>query len=188
MSLTGQEGKMRRLLSILVVSVTLLHVTYLYAQHDHEHSHDMGKTAMHQESEDFGICPVMRGKASKDYSYVYEGKTYYFCCPSCVEEFKSDPEKYISKIKEVNLEAYQFGFVPDPIIVKKDDIVKFSITSRDVPHGVYIKEYGINVSVKKGEIKKIEFIADKEGEFYILCSVYCGSGHSQMKGRFIVER
>lgn len=179
---------MRILSFLLVISLTLLHATYLYAQHGHEHSHDMGKTAMHEKTEDLGICPVMRGKASKDYSYAYEGKTYYFCCPSCVEEFKNDPTKYISIIKEVNLEAYQFGFTPDPIVVKKDDIVKFKITSRDVPHGVYIKEYGINTSVKKGETETIEFIADKEGEFDILCSVYCGSGHSQMKGRFIVER
>ena len=179
---------MRRSLFILVVSVTLLHVTYHYAQHDHEHGHDMSKTTMQQESKDLGICPVMRGKASKDYSYVYEGKKYYFCCSSCIEQFKNNPKEYISKIKEINLEAYQFGFAPDPIVVKKNDIVKFNITSRDVPHGVYIKEYGINVSVKKGEIKKIEFIAEKEGEFDILCSVYCGSGHSQMKGRFIVER
>lgn len=96
---------MRRLSLILVVSAMLLHGTYLYAQHDHEHGHDMGKAAMHQKSEDLGICPVMRGKASKDYAYVYEGKTYYFCCPSCVEEFKNNPKEYISKIKEINLEA-----------------------------------------------------------------------------------
>ncbi|MBI5534995.1 MAG: YHS domain-containing protein [Deltaproteobacteria bacterium] len=27
----------------------------------------------------------------------YEGKTYYFCCPGCVEQFKADPKKYLSK-------------------------------------------------------------------------------------------
>jgi len=92
-----------------------------------------------------------------------------------------------SIIKEIKVEAFQFGFSPDTIRVKKDDIVKIYITSRDVSHGFYIKEYNINVTVQKGEVKRIEFLADKIGEFDILCSVYCGRGHSSMKARLIVE-
>jgi heme/copper-type cytochrome/quinol oxidase subunit 2 len=134
-----------------------------------------------------GICPVMHEPASEKYFYTYEGKTYYFCCPICIEEFKKDPQKYISKIKEINLEVFQYGFSPDPVVVKKGDILKFDITSRDVTHGVYIKEYNINFAVKKGEHKRIEFFADKEGSFDIICSVYCGPGHSKMKGKLIVE-
>lgn len=144
--------------------------------------------AMIVQGKEVGICPVMHDEASKEYSYEYEGKTYYFCCPMCIGEFKKDPAKYISKIKEVKLEAFQFRFSPDPVVVKKGDIAKLEITSRDVPHGVYIKEYGINIPVKKGEIKKVEFLADKEGEFDILCSVFCGSGHSKMKGKLVVEK
>lgn len=30
----------------------------------------------------------------------YEGKVYYFCCPSCKEPFKKDPKKYLSKDEE----------------------------------------------------------------------------------------
>lgn len=160
-----------------------------FAQDMHEHHHTMEEEqhSMEGESQDFGICPVMKGKAGKDYSYTYEGKTYYFCCPACREQFKEEPQKYISKIKEINLEVYQFGFSPDTITVKKDDIVKIYATSKDVNHGVYIKEYNISVPVKKGEIKKIEFVAGKSGEFEILCSVYCGRGHHDMKAKLIVE-
>lgn len=134
-----------------------------------------------------GICPVMREPATTDYSYVYQGKTYYFCCAMCPEAFKKDPEKYLTKIKEVHLESFQYGFSPDPVRVKKGDIVKLILTSRDVPHGVYIKEYAINVMIKKGETKKAEFIADKAGTFDVICSLYCGPGHSRMRGKFIVE-
>jgi len=137
---------------------------------------------------DVGICSVMREPASKDYTYSYKGKTYYFCCQMCLDKFKKEPEIYVSKIKEINLEVFQYGFLPDPVRVKSSDIVKLIITSRDVSHGVYIKEYGINVSIKKEETKKIEFIADKTGEFDIVCSVYCGPGHSGMKGKIIVEK
>jgi len=161
----------------------------IYAQEHHmsghdEHEHMVGE--MEPES-GFGICPVMREPASGEYHHEYKGKTYYFCCPMCIEKFKQNPGEYISKIKEVNLEIYQFGYEPDTIVVKKGDIVKLLASSRDVTHGVYIKDYGINVPVKKGEIKKIEFIADKVGEFPILCSVYCGRGHHSMKAKLIVE-
>jgi cytochrome c oxidase subunit 2 len=73
------------------------------------------------------------------------------------------------------------------VVVKKGDIVKLLITSRDVTHGVYIKEYGINVTITKQEAKKIEFFVNKAGKFDIVCSVYCGQGHSSMKGKLIVE-
>ena len=43
-------------------------------------------------------CPVtgsyfVPDKASP--KVVYNGKTYYFCCSGCPEEFAKDPEKYI---------------------------------------------------------------------------------------------
>lgn len=172
---------MKRFLSLILFSVILSCYGYSYGDGDHMHK----ETTQIESS--VGICPVLHEPALKDYSYVYEGKTYYFCCSMCIEEFKKDPQKYISKIKEIKLEAYQFGFSPDPVVVKKGDIVKLIVTSRDVTHGIYIKEYGINVSVAKQEEKKIEFFADKVGKFDMVCSVYCGHGHSNMKGKLIVE-
>jgi YHS domain-containing protein len=55
--------------------------------HDHGSSHT---------EKDPGDCPVMGAPASKDHSYTHEGKTYYFCCPWCIDVFKKDPGKYIS--------------------------------------------------------------------------------------------
>jgi cytochrome c oxidase subunit 2 len=91
------------------------------------------------------------------------------------------------QVKEFNFEAYQYGYSPKQLVVKKGDIVKLHATSQDVPHGVFIKEYGVNVPVKKGAVEEIEFVADKAGEFDILCSVYCGSGHNSMKAKLIAE-
>ena len=166
---------------------------FAYSEETHEHHHMMGEAEHPMEAKSMhggklGVCPVMRNKASEEYSYAYEGKSYYFCCPMCIEEFKKDPAKYISKIREIKLDAYQFGFSPAKIVVKKDDIVKIYASSRDVTHGFYIKEYGIDVPIKRGESKEIEFIADKAGEFDILCSVYCGRGHHDMKAKLIVEK
>jgi heme/copper-type cytochrome/quinol oxidase subunit 2 len=134
-----------------------------------------------------GICPVLGGKASPSVSYQYKGKTYYFCCATCINEFKKNPEKYLRRIKELNVVAKKYAFVPAEIRVKQNDIVKITLTSEDVAHGLAIKEYGINVSVNKGETKKIEFLADKKGTFVFRCSVFCGFGHSGMTGKLIVE-
>lgn len=30
--------------------------------------------------------------------YEYEGKTYYFCCDGCLDDFKKDPKKFTSRI------------------------------------------------------------------------------------------
>lgn len=172
-----------KLMYILIPAVFLAFGA-IYA---HEPAQNMEKEGITAAQGEAGICPVTAEPALGEYYYTHEGKTYYFCCAMCIDEFKKDPQKYISRIKEINLEAFQYGFSPDPLIVKKGDIVKLLVTSRDVTHGIYIKEYGVNVTIKKGEQKKIEFLADKIGAFDIVCSIYCGPGHSEMKGRLIVE-
>jgi YHS domain-containing protein len=142
-------------LTLLLIGVSLS-IGNVCAQMDHMHEHGNHKGVMKEAASesDFGICPVMREPASGEYLYEYNGKTYYFCCPMCIEKFKQNPDEYISKIKEVNLEAYQFGFSPDTITVKKGDIVKLLVSSRDVAHGVYIEEYGINVPISKDKVTK----------------------------------
>jgi heme/copper-type cytochrome/quinol oxidase subunit 2 len=171
-----------RLAYILILAVFLgLNLAYAHEAHN-----PPAEETLNQDSA--GICPVMHIPASKKYSYTYEGKTYYFCCPECIEKFKNEPQKYIAKIKEIKVEVFQYGFSPDPLVVKEGDIVKLDVTSRDVTHGFYIKEYNINVAIKEGEHKKVEFFAGREGVFDIVCSVYCGPGHSEMKGKLIVEK
>ena len=43
-------------------------------------------------------CPVMGAPISPDIYVDYEGRRIYFCCLSCVEAFKKDPEKYVEKV------------------------------------------------------------------------------------------
>jgi YHS domain-containing protein len=45
-------------------------------------------------------CPVTGEKIHKNMAVgtmEYKGKTYYFCCPDCIEKFKQNPEKFIEK-------------------------------------------------------------------------------------------
>ena len=90
-------------------------------------------------------------------------------------------------IKEFKITAKQFAFEPSTIEVNKGDKVRLIVTSVDVPHGIAIPEYGINERLDPGKPAKIEFTADKQGTFTAFCSVFCGSGHSGMKGKIVVK-
>src|SRR3990167_2197514 len=46
------------------------------------------------------ICPVSGENIDEKAVYEYQGKIYHFCCSSCIEDFKKDPEKYIKKVEE----------------------------------------------------------------------------------------
>src|SRR3989338_8046768 len=91
------------------------------------------------------------------------------------------------EVKEFKITAKQFQFEPSTIEVNKGDTVKLIVTSADVPHGISIPEYGINERLDPGKPVTIEFKAEKEGTFTAFCSVFCGSGHSNMKGKIIVR-
>ena len=98
------------------------------------------------------------------------------------------PEETITEnIKEFNITAKKFEFIPDTITVSKGDTVKLHVTSIDVTHGFNLLAFKINENILPGKTVDIEFIADRTGSFEILCSVFCGYGHDNMKGKFIVE-
>ena len=119
--------------------------------------------------------------------YTYKGRAYSFPSAEEKDRFKAKVEQYGSNIRDIGLEAYQFGFSPERLVVKKNDIVQIHTTSRDTTHSVYITEYGVHTIVKKGEEKKIEFLADKVGEFDIICLIECEPEDIEMKAKLIVE-
>ena len=115
-----------------------------------------------------------------------------FLLSSCAKQNSEDfieqgnPVKS-GEVKEFKMTAKQFAFEPGIIEVNKGDIVRLIVTSVDVPHGIGIPEYGINERLDPGKSVTIEFIADKQGTFTTYCTVFCGSGHSNMKGKIIVK-
>jgi YHS domain-containing protein len=64
-----------------------------------QHSLPTTKSAIEKTTKEV-VCPVTGIKLNPAKAYaktVYKGKTYYFCCPGCPEEFKKNPEKFIKK-------------------------------------------------------------------------------------------
>ena len=107
--------------------------------------------------------------------------------PQAQEENPTTPAQTAEQTKEFKITAKQFQFDPATIEVNKGDKVRLLITSKDVPHGFSIAEYGINVRMDPGKTTTVEFTANKQGTFTSFCSVFCGSGHSNMKGKLIVK-
>lgn len=93
----------------------------------------------------------------------------------------------MEKPVEISVSAKRWKFDPSIIAVKKGDRVKLSIQSIDVTHGFSIPDFNVNETLKPNETTIVEFTADKTGTFTFACSVFCGSGHSTMKGTLIVE-
>jgi len=71
----------------------------------HKHNSSVSTTQTSQEKAvavGNKVCPVLNEKIDErnKATYEYKGKVYNFCCASCIEEFKKDPQKYIKKVKE----------------------------------------------------------------------------------------
>ncbi len=92
----------------------------------------------------------------------------------------------VSGVHEIKVTARNWEFSPSSIEVKKGEKVRLLVTSVDVPHGFSVPEYQINERLDPGKEVAVEFTAEKTGEFTAFCSVFCGAGHSKMRGKIVV--
>ena len=95
-------------------------------------------------------------------------------------------------VRTIHIKAYQFYFEPDLIIVNKGEKIRLVVEAMDVPHGFEIEgfmipDYNIDTVIRKGFPLTIEFIADEKGVWDFICTIYCGFGHSTMKGTFVIR-
>lgn len=103
------------------------------------------------------------------------------------EVTKESSQTRVSARKEFIITAKQWSFSPAEIKVKKGDMVVLKLKSADVAHGFSLPDFGINAPIKPGELKTVEFTADKIGTFKFVCNVPCGVGHMGMTGTIVVE-
>lgn len=91
---------------------------------------------------------------------------------------------------KINAQSNPWKFEPNEVRVKRGTRVTVEITVRDndVPHGFGMPAFEISKSIEPGQTQKIEFVADKPpGEYPFFCTIFCGSGHGNMKGKLIIE-
>lgn len=63
--------------------------------------------------------------------------------------------------------------------------VKLILTSRDVIHSFYVPDFRIKQDAIPGRYTTAWFEAKAPGVYEILCTEYCGTGHSMMRGQVV---
>ena len=72
------------------------------------------------------------------------------------------------------------------IHVPRGKPVKFTMTSEDVIHDLFVPAMRVKADVIPGRYTTLWFNPDTVGEYHLFCSQYCGAEHSKMVGRVVV--
>jgi cytochrome c oxidase subunit II len=90
---------------------------------------------------------------------------------------------------DVYLKAMRFSYEPRVLRLKRGIPYRFRVMSIDVNHGASIHT-GLAGHIMRRPAKTLTEMVmtfSQFGEFMVYCTVYCGAGHDQMKGKIIVE-
>lgn len=85
--------------------------------------------------------------------------------------------------KPLEIVATNYSFDQQEYRVKAGDPIEFSLNNKEGRHAYEIKELGINIQANKPQ----QYTIETPGEYEIACSIFCGSGHEDMKSTLIVE-
>ena len=83
--------------------------------------------------------------------------------------------------------AWRYQFDPDVLDVRRNDVVRLTITSADIAHSFTVDAYRIQKRVPPGGSLTFEFRADEAGRFPFYCSMRAESGCAEMRGELIVR-
>jgi heme/copper-type cytochrome/quinol oxidase subunit 2 len=100
--------------------------------------------------------------------------------------------KLVDGVREIDVTATRYFWDPREIIVNEGERVRLNVATVDTPHGFEIEGfnipgYDINTKIEKGKPISVEFDADRQGSWEVICTVYCGAGHGSMKAKFIIR-
>ncbi|OAB46047.1 cupredoxin domain-containing protein [Paenibacillus glacialis] len=90
----------------------------------------------------------------------------------------------VAPSEEIVIKASNYTFDQQEYRIKQGTTVKIVFKNEEGNHGVMIP--GLEVQLSKKNPSQV-ITADKPGEYEIICSVFCGSGHTAMISKLIVE-
>jgi len=100
--------------------------------------------------------------------------------------------KIVDGVREIEITSIQYRWEPDTVVVKKGEKIRLIVTTADVPHGfelegIVIPGWDPEKAITKDDKIVLEFTADESGVWDMVCTIYCGPGHTGMKGKYIVR-
>src|SRR5665213_554901 len=83
--------------------------------------------------------------------------------------------------------TYPTGVETNELHVPNGVPVRVILQSNDVIHSLYIPEFRVKKDVVPGRFNRLWFQATDNGEYDIYCTDYCGTNHSTMRSKVVVE-
>jgi cytochrome c oxidase subunit 2 len=87
----------------------------------------------------------------------------------------------------IPLTARRFVYEPNEIALKVGERVVVEINSLDFVHGMNIPDLGKRLDLVPGRITRLELQPTQPGVIDFVCDNFCGDGHEDMHGRFVVS-
>jgi cytochrome c oxidase subunit 2 len=88
--------------------------------------------------------------------------------------------------REVTLTARRFAYDPPEIPLKAGERVVIAVRSIDFVHGMNIPDLGKRFDLMPGKVTRFELQPMQPGVIDFVCDNFCGEGHEEMHGRFVV--
>ena len=89
--------------------------------------------------------------------------------------------------RSVALVARKYAFDPARIEVGLNDLVKITLTSRDIDHSFTIDAYRISKRIPAGHTVTVDFRADQAGTFPIYCNLRRDERCREMHAELVVH-
>src|SRR5262245_49592052 len=110
--------------------------------------------------------------------------------PTCVTDVAPfDEGRIIDKggnHYEVHVVAKMWSFDPAEIHLPPGADVDLYLSAKDVMHGLYIERTGVNLMAIPGAVNAARVTFQQPGTYAMLCHEYCGVGHQNMAGKFVI--
>ena len=87
----------------------------------------------------------------------------------------------------IELTARRFAYTPNEIALKAGERVVIVIRSLDFTHGMNLPDLHMRLDLVPGRITKLELQPRAPGVIDFVCDNFCGDGHEEMHGRFVVS-
>jgi cytochrome c oxidase subunit 2 len=87
----------------------------------------------------------------------------------------------------IQLVARRFVYEPNEIPLKAGERVVIAIRSLDFVHGMNVPDLGKRLDLVPGRVTTLELQPKEPGVIDFVCDNFCGDGHEQMHGRFVVS-
>ena len=87
----------------------------------------------------------------------------------------------------IKITAHRFAYEPNEIPLKAGEHVIVEINSLDFVHGMNIPDLGKRLDLVPGRVTRLELQPKSPGVIDFVCDNFCGEGHEEMHGRFVVS-